>query len=176
MLTHNGILFDLAVHFAALVLVTAKPPSPTTFIRNGVVIPPPAPGMMQYPDESTHVDIDKDLTAAMEPPNRDDLQESRGFKYGEMSEKQAGTLYGKRILVRLRIVEEITGLDRRTAYRCKGNEVADRFVQFGDAKTIDRSLTDGRELMVEATLLMESELKGGYRAQFLLTEARIVGR
>jgi hypothetical protein len=113
---------------------------------------------------------------ADEPRERDGTQEPRGYDFGKLTEERAAALYGKRILVRLRIVEEITGTDRRTAYRCKGNECADRFIQFGDSKTIDVRLTDGRELMVEATLLMESALKGGYRAQFLLTEAKLAGR
>jgi hypothetical protein len=181
-LTHRRLLIDLFAHLVTLAaLVTFRTPCPTTLIRNGVVMPPPQVGEVQFPDDSIRAEADAAYTAEIgDPLGRDDVQEPRGFKFGEMSEEQAKALWGKRILYRLRIVEEITGRDRRTAYRCKGNECADRFIQFGDAKAIAGSLTDGRELMVEATLLMESALKMGdtvgYRAQFLLTEARIVGR
>jgi hypothetical protein len=177
-LTHRGLLIDLFVHLVALApLVTFRTPCPTTLIRNDVAIPPRQIAEVQFADDSITVEANAAYTAELgDPLGRDDVQEPRGYKFGEMSEEQAKALWGKRILYRLRIVEEITGRDRGTAYRCKGNECADRFIQFGDAKAVAGSLTDGRELMVEATLLMESELKGGYRAQFLLTEARLVGR
>ncbi len=53
MLTSRGMVFDLASHLVALSLIVAlKAPCPTTLIRNGVVIPPWSPGMIQYPDEA----------------------------------------------------------------------------------------------------------------------------
>jgi len=169
--TRRGVVIELAIHLSALAPFVALQPLPDgNLFRNGHVISLSQAREIQMSDGAVEGD----------PQERADEQEPRGYKYGEMSEEQAKALYGKRIVVRLRIVEEITGRDRRTAYRCKGNEVADRFIQFGDSKPIDGSLTDGRELMVEATLLMETALKMGdkigYRAQFLLTEARLVGR
>jgi hypothetical protein len=90
MLTQNGIVFDVGVHFALIVVLTMKAPSPTTLIRDGVVFPPPAPGEVRYPAENKRADIETDLTAALELPNRDDTQEPRGYKFGEMTEEQAG--------------------------------------------------------------------------------------
>ncbi len=171
MLTSYGVVTDLAAHLVALLLCFAlNGSSPATPIRIGGVIPSPRSDEVQHCDEA----------AIADRPEPDDVQEPRGYKFGEMSEEQANALQGKRIVVRLKIGGEIVGSNGHVSYWCKGDESADRFVKFGAAKAIDVSLTDGRELMVEAKLFMESALKIGdklgYRAQFFLTDARNVGR
>ncbi len=171
MLISYGVVFDLPAHLVALSLFFALNGStPTASIPNGGVIPSPRSDEVQHPD----------VAAVADQTEPDDVQEPRRYKFGEMSEEQANALQGKRIVVRLKIGGEIVGSNGHASYRCKGDEFADRFVNFGEAKAIDVSLTDGRELMVEAKLLMESTLKIGdklgYRAQFVLTDARIVGR
>jgi hypothetical protein len=100
--------------------------------------------------------------------------------YNRQINNQQGTVEGTITGTRLHIIETIIGFDGLVTYRCKGDENADRFVCFSDRKAIKPNQANKRELVVEAQILMESALRlngkpVGYRAQFLLTDARIVG-
>jgi hypothetical protein len=114
-----------------------------------------------------------------EPRKRDDTQEPRAYDFGKLDEQQAMKLQGKRVVVRLQIVERIAGSSGQVTYRCRGEGYADRFVSFRDNKPIAANQAKKRDLVVDAKLVMETSLRlagkpVGYPAQLLLIDARII--